>query len=165
MIGHPGKKLLFMGQDFGQLREWSEERELDWYLLAEKEHQQLQNFYRDLLHLYRKNKALYELDNDPDGFEWINKDDTFRSIFSFVRHSKDNKKNLLFVCNFTPVERPDYRVGVPRRKQYKLILNSDDVQYGGSGEERPLIYKAVKQECDGRKYSFAYSLPGYGVAV
>lgn len=165
MIGHPGKKLLFMGQDFAQLREWSEERELDWYLLAEKEHQQLQNFYRDLLHLYRKNKALYELDNDPDGFEWINKDDTFRSIFSFVRHSKDNKKNLLFVCNFTPVDRPDYRVGVPRRKQYKLILNSDDVQYGGSGEERPLVYKAVKQECDGRTYSFAYPLPGYGVAV
>ena len=165
MIGHPGKKLLFMGQEFAQLREWSEERELDWYLLAEEPHRQLQNFYRDLLHLYKKNKALYELDNDPDGFEWINKDDTFRSIFSFVRHSKDKKKNLLFVCNFTPVERPDYRVGVPRRKQYKLILNSDDARYGGSGEERPLIYKAVKQECDGRNYSFAYPLPGYGVAV
>lgn len=165
MMGHPGKKLLFMGQDFAQLREWSEERELDWFLLAEQPHQQIQNFYRDLLHLYKRHKALYELDNDPEGFEWINKDDTFRSIFSFVRHSKDKKKNLLFVCNFTPVERPDYRVGVPRRKQYKLILNSDDVQYGGSGEERPIIYKAVKQECDGRKYSFDYPLPGYGVAV
>lgn len=165
MIGHPGKKLLFMGQDFAQLREWSEERELDWFLLAEEPHQQIQRFYRDLLHLYRKNKALYELDADPEGFEWINKDDTFRSIFSFVRHSKDNKKNLLFVCNFTPVDRPDYRVGVPRRKQYKLVLNGDDKEYGGSGEERPLVYKAEKQECDGRKYSFAYPLPGYGVAV
>lgn len=165
MMGHPGKKLLFMGQDFGQLREWSEERELDWFLLAEKEHQQLQLYYKDLLHLYRKNKALYELDTDPEGFEWINKDDTFRSIFSFVRHSKDNKKNLLFVCNFTPVERKDYRVGVPRRKQYKLILNSDDAKYGGSGKEVPLVYKAEKQECDNQKYSFAYPLPGYGVAV
>lgn len=115
MTGHPGKKLLFMGQEFAQLREWSEERELDWYLLAEEPHQQIQNWYRDLLHLYRHNKALYELDTDPAGFEWINKDDTFRSIFSFVRHSRDNKKNLLFVCNFTPMERPDYRVGVPKK--------------------------------------------------
>ncbi|MEF2606182.1 MAG: 1,4-alpha-glucan branching protein GlgB [Schaedlerella sp.] len=165
MIGHPGKKLLFMGQDFAQLREWSEERELDWYLLSEQPHQQMQNWVQDLLHLYRKNKALYELDTDEKGFDWINKDDIFRSIFSFVRHSKDGKKNLLFVCNFTPVERPDYRVGVPKRKQYKLILNSDDAKYGGSGEERPLIYKSVLGECDGQKYSFEYPLPAYGVAV
>ena len=165
MMGHPGKKLLFMGQEFAQLREWSEERELDWFLLAEEPHQQIQNWYKDLLHLYKKNKALYELDNDPKGFDWINKDDIFRSIFSFTRHSKDGKKNLLFVCNFTPVDRPDYRVGVPRRKQCKLILNSDETKYGGSGEERPLVYKPEKQECDGQKYSFAYPLPGYGVAV
>ena len=165
MTGHPGKKLLFMGQEFAQLREWSEERELDWYLLAEEPHQQIQNWYRDLLHLYRHNKALYELDTDPAGFEWINKDDTFRSIFSFVRHSRDNKKNLLFVCNFTPMERPDYRVGVPRRKQLKLILDSDDPKYGGNGVERPKVYKPVKQECDGQKDSIAYPLQPYGVAV
>ena len=165
MMGHPGKKLLFMGQEFAQLREWSEERELDWYLLAEEPHQQIQNWYRDLLHLYRRNKALYELDTDSEGFEWINKDDTFRSIFSFVRHSKDNKKNLLFICNFTPMERPDYRVGVPRRKQLKLILDSDDPQYGGKGTARPQVYKPVKQECDGQKYSIAYPLQPYGVAV
>ena len=165
MMGHPGKKLLFMGQEFAQLREWSEERELDWYLLEEAPHQQIQNWYRDLLHLYKKNKALFEMDADPAGFEWINADDIFRSIYSFLRHSKDNKKNLLFVCNFTPVERPDYRVGVPRRKQCRLILNSDELQYGGTGEARPLLYKPVKQECDGKKYSFAYPLPAYGVAV
>ena len=165
MTGHPGKKLLFMGQEFAQLREWSEERELDWFLLAEPEHQAIQNWYRDLLHLYKKNKALYEMDSEPEGFEWINADDIFRSIYSFMRHSKDNKKNLLFVCNFTPMERPDYRVGVPRRKQLKLVLNSDDKKYGGSGAERPLIYKPVKQECDGQKYSIAYPLPAYGVAV
>ena len=165
MTGHPGKKLLFMGQEFAQLREWSEERELDWFLLAEPEHQAIQNWYRDLLHLYRKNKALYEMDSEPEGMEWINADDIFRSIYSFERHSKDNKKNLLFVCNFTPMERPDYRVGVTRRKQLKLVLNSDDKKYGGSGAERPLIYKPVKQECDGQKYSIAYPLPAYGVAV
>ena len=165
MTGHAGKKLLFMGQDFAQLREWSEERELDWYLLEEKEHQAIQNWYRDLLHLYRSHKALYEMDQSWEGFEWINADDAYRSIFSFMRHSKGSKRNLLFVCNFTPMERSDYRVGVPRKKQYKLILNSDDVQYGGKGEKRPLIYKAEKQECDGRPYSFAYPLPPYGVAV
>ncbi|QUO31484.1 1,4-alpha-glucan branching protein GlgB [Coprococcus sp. AF21-14LB] len=165
MIGHPGKKLLFMGQDFAQLREWSEERELDWYLLSEENHQYLQNFTKDLFRLYHKNKALYELDTVPEGFEWVNADDKDRSIFSFIRHSKDNKKNLLFVCNFTPMAREDYRVGVPRGKQYKLILNSDDKKYGGSGAERPLVYKAKKKECDGRPYSFAYSLPPYGVAV
>jgi len=165
MMGHAGKKLLFMGQEFAQLREWSEERELDWYLLAEEEHLQMQNWVRDLLHLYRRNKAMYEMDSSWEGFEWINADDAQRSIFSFVRHAKDCKKNLLFVCNFTPVEREDYRVGVPRRKQYKLILNSDDTQYGGTGQERPLVYKAAKSECDGKPYSFAYKLPAYGVAV
>ena len=165
MTGHPGKKLLFMGQEFAQLREWSEERELDWFLLSEEPHQQIQNWYRDLLHLYKKNPALYELDNDPAGFEWINKDDIFRSIFSFVRHSKGKKKDLLFVCNFTPVAREDYRVGVPTKRQCKLVLNSDEKEYGGSGEKRKEIYKPVKKECDGQKYSFAYQLPAYGVAV
>ena len=165
MTGHPGKKLLFMGQEFAQLREWSEERELDWFLLSEEPHQQIQNWYRDLLHLYKKHPALYELDNDPAGFEWNNKDDIFRSIFSFVRHSKGKKKNLLFVCNFTPVAREDYRVGVPTKRQCKLVLNSDEKEYGGSGEKRTEIYKPVKKECDGQKYSFAYPLPAYGVAV
>ena len=165
MMGHAGKKLLFMGQEFAQLREWSEERELDWYLLAEKEHQAVQNWVRDLLHLYKRHKAMYEIDQSWEGFEWINADDAYRSIFSFMRHSKGNKRNLLFICNFTPVERADYRVGVPKRKQYKLILNSDAEQYGGKGEKRPLIYKAEKKECDGRPYSFAYKLPPYGVAV
>ena len=165
MMCHPGKKLLFMGQDFAQLREWSEERELDWFLLEEKEHQQLQLFTKDLLHLYKKKKALYETDHDEEGFTWINRDDTFRSIFSFVRTSKDGKKNLLFVVNFTPMARPDYRVGIPKRKQCKLILNSDEVKYGGEGVERPEIYKPVKGEWDGQPYSIGYELPPYGVAI
>lgn len=165
MMGHAGKKLLFMGQEFAQLREWSEERELDWFLLAEKEHQAIQNWVRDLLHMYKKNPALYQDEKIWEGFEWVNADDGYRSIYSFMRHSKNGKKNLLFVINFTPMARDDYRVGVPRRKQYKLILNSDDMKYGGEGKERPQVYKAVKQECDGRPFSFGYELPPYGVAV
>ena len=165
MLGHPGKKLLFMGQEFAQLQEWSEARELDWYLLAEDKHQQMQNYVKALLHLYKKTPALYDADQDPCGFEWINADDVDRSIFSFVRHSKDGKSNLLFVINFTPVARPDYRVGVPKRKQYRLVLDGDAAEFGGNTTERPVVYKAVKSECDGREYSFAYDLPAYGIAI
>ena len=165
MFCHPGKKLLFMGQDFAQLREWSEARELDWYLLAEDSHQQVQNFVKDLLHLYAKHPALFELDTHPEGFTWISQDDRDRSIFSFARHSKDGKKNLLLVCNFTPMARPDYRQAVLKGKQHKLILNGDEMKYGGSGAECPLVYKPEKIECDGQEYSIAYSLPAYGIAV
>lgn len=165
MLGHPGKKLLFMGQEFAQLQEWSEARELDWYLLEQDQHRELQAFVKALLHLYQKHPALYELDTHPDGFQWINANDGYRSIFSFMRFDKARKKNLLFVCNFTPVERPDYRVGVPKKKQYKLVLDSDAAEFGGSGVEKPTVYKAEAGECDGQPYSIAYPLPGYGVAV
>ena len=132
MLGHPGKKLLFMGQDFGQWHEWDEKVALDWHLADEDSHRKLQEYVRDLLHIYKKYPCLYRLDNDWNGFEWVNANDGDRSIFSFIRHSKDDKKNLLFVCNFTPVARPDYRVGVSRRKQLRLVLNSDEKQYGGT---------------------------------
>ena len=165
MLGHPGKKLLFMGQEFAQLQEWSEARELDWYLLEQDQHRELQAFVKALLHLYQKHPALYELDTHPEGFQWINANDGYRSIFSFMRFDKARKKNLLFVCNFTPVERPDYRVGVPKKKQYKLVLDSDAAEFGGSGVEKPTVYKAEAGECDGQPYSIAYPLPGYGVAV
>ena len=95
----------------------------------------------------------------------MNANDNSRSIFSFIRHSDTGRNNLLFVINFTPVARPDYRVGVPRRKLYQLVLSSDDTQFGGSGKERPDKYQAVKSECDGRPFSFGYDLPAYGVAV
>ena len=159
MTGHPGKKLLFMGQDFGQHREWSEERELDWFLLEKEPNHQLQLFVKELLHLYKSNKCLYEYDCWPEGFEWINADDGDRSIFSFVRHSASGKNNMLFVINFTPVERPDYRVGTTCRRKHTLVLNSDDKKFGGKGKRRPKEYKPVKKECDGRKYSIQYKLP------
>ena len=165
MMGHPGKKLLFMGQEFAQLREWSEERELDWFLLDNPAHKHIQNWVKKLLHIYRKNPALYELDSSWGGFEWINANDADRSIYSFIRKSKDGKNQLLFVCSFTPVARPDYRVGVPAKKTYKLILDSDSEEFGGCGRQRPQSYKAVEAECDGRPYSIAYPLEPYGVAV
>ena len=165
MLGHPGKKLLFMGQDFAQLQEWSEARELDWYLLEQDQHRELQSFVKALLHLYKKTPALYQQDTRPEGFQWINANDGYRSIFSFMRFDKEKKKSLLFVCNFTPVERPDYRVGVPRKKQYKLVLDSDAAEFGGSGKTKPSVYKAETGECDGQPYSIAYPLPAYGVAV
>ena len=165
MTGHPGKKLLFMGQDFGQHREWSEKRELDWFLLDKEPNRHLQTFVKELLHLYKNNKCLYEYDCYPEGFEWINADDGDRSIFSFVRHSESGKSNMLFVINFTPVERPDYRVGTTCRRKHTLVLSSDDKKFGGTGKRRPKEYKPAKKECDGRKYSFRYKLPAYGVAV
>ena len=158
MFCHPGKKLLFMGQDFGQLREWSEERELDWFLLGEDGHRNLKSFVKDLLHMYKKYPALYAGDSDPEGFEWINANDGDRSIFSFVRNSPTKRNNILVVCNFTPVARPDYRVGVPKKKQYKLILDEN-------GITDPKIFKAEKKECDNRPFSFAYPLPAYGIAI
>lgn len=165
MTGHPGKKLLFMGQDFGQHREWSEKRELDWFLLDKEPNRHLQAFVKELLHLYKNNKCLYEYDCYPEGFEWINADDGDRSIFSFVRHSESGKSNMLFIINFTPVERPDYCVGTTCRRKHTLVLSSDDKKFGGTGKRRPKEYKPAKKECDGRKYSFRYKLPAYGVAV
>lgn len=161
MTGHPGKKLLFMGQEFGQLREWSEARELDWFLLDNPLHKDLQSFYKDLLHMYKKYPALYAQDYDPNGFQWINCDDADRSIFSWVRKSPTGKNNLLFVVNFTPMERADYRVGVPGKGKYKLLLN----QTGLVSKEEQISLKAVKSECDGQDYSISYPLPPYGIAV
>ena len=153
-----------MGQDFGQLQEWSEARELDWYLLEEDNHKNLQTFYKDLLAMYTKYPALGKNDGGYEGFQWINADDCFRSIFSFVRWSPTKRNNLLFVINFTPVAREDYRVGVPKKKKYTLIMNSKDPKYGGDFEPET-TYTAEKIACDGQKYSIAYPLPAYGVAV
>ena len=163
MMGHPGKKLLFMGQEFGQWREWSEARELDWFLLNEPGHESLRMFYRDLLHMYKKYPCLWEGDHDPNSFQWINCDDADRSIFSWVRKSKDGKDNLLFVCNFTPMERSDYKVGAPCQGKYTLIL---DNRRGTVGYKEPdRVYKAYKGECDCQPCHIDYPLPPYGIAV
>ena len=165
MLGHPGKKLLFMGQEFGQRREWSEARELDWGCLLDPRHQGLSDFVSQLLTLYQKYPALYAMDDTWDGFQWINANDGDRSIFSFVRYSPSKRNNLLFVVNFTPVDRPDYRVGVPKKKRYTKILSTNSPEIGGAGDTTPEIYKSEKGECDGQPFSFAYPLPAYGVAI
>ena len=163
MIGHPGKKLLFMGQDFGQWKEWNEETELEWYLIKEEKNADLQKYVRGLLHLYRKYSACYVMDSDWNGFEWMNCNDSERSIFSFIRKSKNGKNNLLFICNFTPVARPNYRVGVPRRGKYTLLL--DETRGLHEKSDPKDVYTAQKRDCDGKQYSIAYPLPGYGTAV
>ena len=156
-MGHPGKKLLFMGQDFAQWSEWSEARSLDWHLMDEPEHREVWEYFKALLHIYRKYPACYELDQYPEGFRWINPNDGDRSIFSFMRRAADGKDNLLFVCNFTPVERPDYMVGVPQAGNYTLIL---DNEMKGSA-----AYRAVHTECDEQPYALRFPLPAYGTAV
>ncbi|MCR5665669.1 MAG: 1,4-alpha-glucan branching protein GlgB [Eubacterium sp.] len=165
MLGHPGKMLLFMGQDFGQEREWAEDRELDWYLLDDPEHADLQAFVKGLLSIYKKFPCLYTNERNWNAFEWINANDADRSIFSFVRKSPTGKKNLLFVINFTPVERDDYRVGVPKKGKYKLIYTQDMQLNETLKDSKEHTYEAVLSECDGREYSIAYPLKGYGVAV
>ena len=163
MMGHPGKKLLFMGQDFGQYHEWDEKVSLDWYLADEPLHKDLQKYYRDLLHVYQKYPALWQLDSDWNGFQWINANDGDRSIFSFIRRDETGKKNLLFVINFTPVARDDYRVGVPKSGTYSLILDSEHGLYKRG--EHAFSARSKKSECDGQPYSFAYPLPAYGTAI
>lgn len=163
MLGHPGKKLLFMGQDFGQFHEWDEKTALDWYLSEEPFGKNLKDYVRDLLHLYKKYPALYEKDYDWEGFYWVNANDKERSIFSFIRYSKDKKRSLLFVLNFTPVARPDYRVGVPKRGTYTLLLDQDHGLY--KREEKAPSFRSEKMEWDGQEYSFPFQLPAYGAAV
>ena len=163
MMGHPGKKLLFMGQDFGQYHEWDEKVSLDWYLADEPLHKDLQRYYSDLLHVYQKYPALWQLDSDWNGFQWINANDGDRSIFSFIRRDETGKKNLLFVINFTPVARDDYRVGVPKSGTYSLILDSEHGLYKRG--EHAFSARSKKSECDGQPYSFAYPLPAYGTAI
>ncbi len=168
MFGHSGKKLLFMGQDFGQEREWSEERELDWFLLGEKNNQGLQAYVKELLKLYRKYPALYEIDDSWDGFEWMNANDGENSVYSFVRKSSKGTNSLLFVLNMTPIKREAYRVPVPtvsKKKKYKLLLNSDEERFGGWGNE---IEKEIPVEavpCQNREFSISVDLPPYGAAV
>ena len=158
MCGHPGKKLLFMGQEFGQWNEWSEERELDWYLLDDESHKQMKDFTKKCMLLYKNYRCLYETDYRPEGFRWINANDKDNSVYSFIRISPDNNKHLLFVLSFTPVERKKFRIGAPLKGKYKLVLGSnEDIQ------KKTLT--AVKGDCDGYKQSLLIDLPAYGIAV
>ncbi len=157
MMGHPGKKLLFMGQDFGQWAEWSEAKSLDWHLTNENMHRDLQKYVKSLLSIYNRYKACYELDQDPEGFEWMDPDDYTRSIYSFVRKTMDGRDSILYVCNFTPVARPDFRVGVPCPGRYTLLLNEKC--------EEGTEYIAEKIPTDRMEYSIPLPLAPYGTAI
>ena len=163
-MGHPGKKLLFMGQEFAQEREWSEQRELDWFLLTEPKHLGMQRYMRALYEIYREYPALYELDYDPAGFRWMDPDDSEESIVSFARFGKKGK-NLLFVINFTPVERKEYRLGTPGGGSYELLLDSSWKKFGGTREELHKIYEAENIPSGQRETSFSYDLSGYEAAI
>ena len=166
MFGHAGKKLLFMGQEFAQGREWSEERELDWYLLAEPLNSGMLEYVRALLKLYRRYPCLYEQDDSWAGFEWINADDADRSIYSFYRKAENDPRRLLFILNMTPMKRENYSVGVPEKKDYRVVLNSTEEIYGGTGETPvPKRLRAMPEECDGRPYRLTFDLPAYAALV
>ena len=165
MYFHPGKKLLFMGQEFAQEREWSEARELDWYMLENELNAGMLEYVKELLKIYHKYSCMHEIDNDWSGFEWVNADDADRSTYSFIRKSSKGKENLLFVMNMTPVERKEYCVGVPKKKAYHLILNSDDERFGGNGAEIPASIRATAEPSDYRPYRITFDLPALGAAV
>ncbi|MBR1693692.1 MAG: 1,4-alpha-glucan branching protein GlgB [Lachnospiraceae bacterium] len=165
MFTHSGKKLLFMGQEFGQECEWSEARELEWHCLSDPLHAGMQNYVKQLLEIYNKYPALYEIDNGWEGFEWMEADDKDRSIYAYVRRSSKGTNSILTVLNFTPMERKDYRIGVPKKKKYKLLLNSDDTQFGGNGGVIPKEIAAEEILSNGKEYSIGFDLPAYGAAL
>ena len=164
MYGHPGKKLLFMGQEFGQLREWSEARSLDWFLLDQPLHKKMQKWVADLNHMYTTYDACYYNDNNQMGFEWTKVDDANTSIIAFVRRGKTVKDQLLFVCNFVPVERKDYWIGVPCLTEYEEIINSDAKIYGGSGTKNGTV-KAFEEKCDRMPYAISIDIAPLSMMV
>ncbi len=167
MFGHPGKKLLFMGQDFAQYDEWNANKELDWYLIDRIDNNRmLQQYFKKLLSVYRKYPALYEQDFTYDGFEWMNCNDWSHSEVSFVRKpSTPGEKFLLFVCNFVPVPHDNFMIGVPCKGEYKLVLNSDSSEFGGSDYNKTTTLVSEKREADGKPYSVIYSIPPLSVSI
>jgi 1,4-alpha-glucan branching enzyme len=159
MLGHPGKKLLFMGGEFGQFIEWNHDNKLDWMLLEHGSHQQLQCFVRELNFLYKNEKALYQLDNQPSGFEWIDSQNYEESIIVFMRKAVDPEEFIIVVCNFTPVARPDYKIGVPKLGCYEEVFNSDLQKFGGCGVVNEGVVEAALQEWNNQPYSIAITIP------
>jgi 1,4-alpha-glucan branching enzyme len=179
MMGHPGKKLLFMGGEFAQFDEWSEERSLNWFLLDQYEHhRQIHRFVKDLNHLYLKERACWQNDFTGGGFQWINCNDSERSLLSFYRVGEKKRRTkaeqtekgstyeyLIFICNFTPIPHVDYRVGLPVPGRYTEVLNSDDAKYGGSGIINPGPLISDEFLCDGRQHSVHLKLPPLAIVV
>jgi 1,4-alpha-glucan branching enzyme len=165
MWTHPGKKLLFMGAEFAQEREWNHDIGLDWQLLADPAHEGVRRLVRDLNFLYRNTPALYQLDCDPDGFQWIDVANAAESIISYVRRGRDPHELAVVVCNFTPVPREDYRIGVPRPGRYRERLNTDATDYGGSGVGNAGEVHSVPDPAHGHHQSVSIRLPPLGALI
>lgn len=165
MYVHPGKKLMFMGQDFAQYNEWDSKGSLEWSLLEEDKHKKLNDYVKGLNNMYKSQPALYELDNYESGFEWINNISARESILAFVRKGKKPDEMLVVVCNFDDVDREDYKIGVPAAGKYKEIFNSDRAEFGGRGFVNPRLKQSKTDECDGRPESIRINVPALGITV
>lgn len=162
MMAHPGKKLLFMGQEFAQFIEWDFAKQLDWLLLQYEKHKQMQGFVRTLNKHYLENRALWEIDDSWQGFSWIANDDNEQSVIAFTRQDKDGNQTVA-VCNFVPVERVEYRIGVPQAGTYKIVLNTDDSAFGGNDTVTEKSFRSQKEPMHGFDNSIVLHLPPLSV--
>ena len=165
MAVHPGKKLLFMGQEFAQEREWSEERSLDWELLEQPDHQQFKNYVKALWNFYKEQPALYEMDYDTEGFEWINHMESEKNMLTFIRKTKKKEELLVIVCNFSPLSYEKYQMGVPYPGKYKEIFNSDAAEFGGTGVRNARAKSSKRAEHDERKNSIVIDVAPLSVQI
>ncbi|MCL6571818.1 MAG: 1,4-alpha-glucan branching protein GlgB [Bacillus sp. (in: Bacteria)] len=165
MFAHPGKKLLFMGFEFGQFSEWKDKEQLDWNLMDYEMHQNLNKYVKVLTNVYKHSKALYELDHLQDGFEWIDANNSVQSIFSFIRRGKKEVDSLVIVCNFTGVSYPVYKLGVPNPGEYQEIINSDQEEYGGSGLINKKTIFAIEEPFHGQPFSLYLTIPPFGFQI
>jgi 1,4-alpha-glucan branching enzyme len=163
MYAQPGKKLLFMGAELGQWREWTHDGSLDWHFLEYQRHAEINKWVMALNQLYRSEPALHEGDCDAAGFEWVDANDALQSVISFVRKGKSSDDIILVVCNFTPTTHLKYRLGAPRGGFWRQLLNSDVKEYGGSGQDNPKSLRAHKVPWHGRHYSLEIMLPPLAV--
>jgi 1,4-alpha-glucan branching enzyme len=163
MWAHPGKKLLFMGCELAQESEWSHERSLDWHLLERPEHRGVQQLVGDLNRFYRDEPALWEIDGEPAGFTWLELNDAPANVIAFARFSQGAERTVVCVCNFSPVPRPGYRVGLPRSGRWREALNTDDARYGGSGVVNGEVIEAEEIGWHGQQWSAELQVPPLGV--
>jgi 1,4-alpha-glucan branching enzyme len=162
---HPGKKLLFMGGEFGQFDEWKDLEDLDWELHDFEMHRSIHEYFKDLLKLYKRSKSLWELDHSSEGFEWIDADNKEQSIFSFIRKGKKEDNTLIIVCNFTEVVYSNYKVGVPLFTHYNEILNSDSIPYGGSGQVNKKKMKTIEKPLHNQPCHLEMIIPPFGISI
>ena len=162
MMAHPGKKLMFMGQEFAQFVEWDYQKQLDWFLLEYESHRKFKDYVRELNRFYKKNAPFWEDDDSWEGFSWISSDDYEQSIIAFIRRADDGSE-IIVVCNFTPVARSDYKIGVPRSGKYRVMLDSDDIRFGGEGtcseEDAAAVYTAEKEDMHGYPFHVRLNIP------